>query len=379
MNGRLKSGLIRIMAGIVAVEAILQLVSFVRYRLAVRDSAMTLKKYLGSHWYFRNPQFSWWNSEKSAIVFLPHPVLTWTTKPASTPHIHIADDHSRNTAGNPANGDGSESIFMFGGSTTFGVYLPDDATIPSGLAKRLNADGHPATVHNYGQIAYNSNQEVLYLWLLLKEGKRPDTVILYDGCNDLYSYPHSTIDEELVKDEIGTVRLRQPEKAVNRSLVNRALVQRTLSAVTRYIKLIDYPLKTFRLLSGRNTPESAIGTKDMTAYPQGIADNYRKNIMLLDLLAKAYRFRYFLFWQPLIYDKPLTADEKIIPVPEEFRPVFQKTASLLETAGIPDFHNLSGLFHDDTGNEFVDVCHISASANAIVAGKIADTIEKSNR
>src|SRR5262245_33885131 len=61
------------------------------------------------------------------------------------------------------------NVFFFGGSTTFGWALPDDATIPSQfqeLAPRLG--GKPTAVYNFSRMAYFSTQErILFEQLML--------------------------------------------------------------------------------------------------------------------------------------------------------------------------------------------------------------------
>lgn len=78
-------------------------------------------------------------------------------------------------------------IWCFGGSTMRESTDSDDRTIPSQLARILNADGGGLrfTVVNYGVNSFNSLMETKYLQKMLIEATElPDLVIFYDGAND---------------------------------------------------------------------------------------------------------------------------------------------------------------------------------------------------
>jgi hypothetical protein len=78
------------------------------------------------------------------------------------------------------------SVFVLGGSTTFGYYAADDETWPSALAEVLAAQasaGVRVEVANYGRGYYNPSQEAVLLLDLFKSGHRPDLVVFMDGVN----------------------------------------------------------------------------------------------------------------------------------------------------------------------------------------------------
>ncbi|MFP4324070.1 MAG: hypothetical protein ACLFTK_16565 [Anaerolineales bacterium] len=78
------------------------------------------------------------------------------------------------------------TIFVFGGSTTYGTHLPGAATIPSHLQRDLRATfaTDRIVVYNFGAPAYISTQERLKLAELLAAGHVPDIAIFIDGLND---------------------------------------------------------------------------------------------------------------------------------------------------------------------------------------------------
>ncbi len=89
----------------------------------------------------------------------------------------------------PADGEKPIEIFVFGGSTTYGVGVPDQHTWPSYLSQILNEKakatglGVPVTVTNYGRLGYYPTQELHFIIDVLRSGQRPELVIFMDGVN----------------------------------------------------------------------------------------------------------------------------------------------------------------------------------------------------
>ncbi|MEJ2718625.1 MAG: SGNH/GDSL hydrolase family protein [Deltaproteobacteria bacterium] len=80
------------------------------------------------------------------------------------------------------------TVFVFGGSTTFGYGVKDDETIPSYLQELIREQtGTETQVYNFGRAYYFSSQERVLMEKLILEGVVPDVAIFIDGFNDLYS------------------------------------------------------------------------------------------------------------------------------------------------------------------------------------------------
>jgi len=78
---------------------------------------------------------------------------------------------------------GRFNVFVFWGSTTFGMGLPDDETI----ASYLQADSSRViTVYNFGRIFYLSRQEEILFQQLLQSGVVPRVAVFIDGLNDFF-------------------------------------------------------------------------------------------------------------------------------------------------------------------------------------------------
>ncbi len=81
------------------------------------------------------------------------------------------------------------NIFVFGGSTTFGVGVADDETIPSFLQEYAAACCKtPLAVYNFGRLGYFSTQEMLLFYRLLFSGAIPKVAIFVDGINDFHAW-----------------------------------------------------------------------------------------------------------------------------------------------------------------------------------------------
>src|SRR5262249_41261232 len=78
-------------------------------------------------------------------------------------------------------------IWFVGGSSAWGVGARDEKTIPSLLSKEVSEWGQAVGVLNFGEIGYVSAQEYIWISLKLRDGERPDLVIVYDGVNDVLS------------------------------------------------------------------------------------------------------------------------------------------------------------------------------------------------
>lgn len=80
-------------------------------------------------------------------------------------------------------------VWLFGGSTAFGLGQRDEHTIASELAKDAAAAGIPIEVTNFGvhgDVRWNENQRLREALASTREA--PDLVVFYDGWNDLMSH-----------------------------------------------------------------------------------------------------------------------------------------------------------------------------------------------
>jgi len=81
-------------------------------------------------------------------------------------------------------------VFVFGGSTTFSYYLPDNKTVPVMIEKSLSQAMPDRSVqcYNFGRGYFFSTQEKILFESLILQDIIPDVAIFIDGLNDYY-YP----------------------------------------------------------------------------------------------------------------------------------------------------------------------------------------------
>ena len=82
------------------------------------------------------------------------------------------------------------NVFVFGGSTAWGMGLPDDETIASYLQECVSASdsSRPVAVYNFARTYYFSSQERILFQQLLVGGFVPQVAVFIDGLND-FGFP----------------------------------------------------------------------------------------------------------------------------------------------------------------------------------------------
>lgn len=85
----------------------------------------------------------------------------------------------------PAADEPVPTVWMLGGSTTWGEGQRDEHTIISQLARLAEDEGVPFLARNYGQRGWTHFQEMVLYEQLLAEGPPPDISFFYDGLNEI--------------------------------------------------------------------------------------------------------------------------------------------------------------------------------------------------
>ncbi len=165
----------------------------------------------------------------------------------------------------------SDSVFVFGGSTTFGYGLPDSETIPSHLQQLLRArSGGASCVYNFGRGWYYSSQELVLFERLLVAGFVPRRIVFIDGLND-FLYPQDA--------PRFTRQLRQYVARINAHLAPDAG-------------------EAERLRSGRG-PRPLSPENDARTGPAAMVERYERNRRVATALARAFSVHPLFVWQPV--------------------------------------------------------------------------------
>ena len=227
------------------------------------------------------------------------PLVYWRNKPYNGRFVRVDPEGLRATW-TPDTSDSGPTlkVFCFGGSTMWGSGVPDDATIPSELAKLLAASQVRAQVVNYGQLGYNSTQELVALIRECQNGNVPAIAVFYDGINDINAAGMNLRPAVPVRDfMIGSVfdAVQDPTiwqtttLYVRRCPVARLLAPRWWQASSQRVK------QYFK----RCPPEQ---------FAADIARTYLTNVSIGTAIARAFRFRCVFFWQPCLFTKRMPSE-----------------------------------------------------------------------
>jgi len=366
-------------------ELVLQSISFIRYIQAKKNEAFRDQQRLEKNWFLRDTNSDWWTKEISTLYAEYHPFLGWLTRPIKTEHIQVNKEGIRHTTNIDSNDIQKQAIYTFGGSTMWGVFVPDNQTIPSYISQKLNDPNPKFTIVNYAQIAHNSNQELIYLTLLLKEGKIPNVAIFYDGCNDLFvnrvpGKQTTMLYENRIKSLLGNMwRFINPDPIINQSLLNGNLLRDAIRYIPKYIKLIHYPYMLLTRIFQKSTNTADDAEKNfINPIPERIAQTYAQNALMIEALSRAYNFRYLLAWQPIIFTKAAkSADEKALLTYDKMHPelLYRLATRRLREMELKKFYDLTNIFDKIDQSIFIDECHVTPQGNQIIAEKLVEILK----
>jgi hypothetical protein len=170
------------------------------------------------------------------------------------------------------------TIFVFGGSTTFGYGVPDPESIPAKLEVYLTQRGNVprVNVYNLGQGAYFSSQERIFFEQLLLDGKVPDLAIFIDGLNDFRQQdgiPH------------GSAALKQLTEATPGQKVLNLAEQLPMARLARAIR------------GGTDAePDEPSNSAELI---DRIIDRYFANKKMIRAVAAANNVKTLFVWQPV--------------------------------------------------------------------------------
>lgn len=356
----LYSGIVALLA-LLAIELGLQFFYFVQEKVhPFYQQALQISPYAGLEW----PKEYFAEERLTKNEFIPYRM--WRRQGFQGRHLNISPEGMRQTWNPPAPANRSlKKVFCFGGSTTWGVGARDDFTIPSLLSKDLNQKTPGYLVSNYGEKGYCLTQEIVYLVLLLKQGKVPDYTIFYDGINEVmvgYKNKHAG-------SIFGADYMR-------RQLYHKETVGENLGQIWRrsglyrgwkdLADLIKTPFKT----------EKPLTTQDEQALERladDIVADYLRNMDLVQHLAQAYGFQYLFIWQPaLCTNQALTAEEKQLAAWTNKKMVrlYQLVYDRMARVQRPYFYNIANMFDQKKKTIYFSWAHITEEGNNQVAERI---------
>jgi hypothetical protein len=271
-------------------------------------------------------------------------------------------------------------IFVFGGSTIWGTGARDSYTIPSLIVQELDRRGINSEVTNFGESGYVSTQEIILLLLQLQKGNIPDIILFFDGANDTFSayqnqvpgVPQNEFNRSKEFNLISEERFKD---------LRNIFFEHSLSSLS-IIRLAKSLSKKVGIAIDIKKEKSDSNKHNGIGLAKQVINLYLANIEIVNVLAKTYRFKYFFYWQPTIFQKANLNDYERSEYNKrqylEF--FFKKTLNALSKKVKEgffvkyNFRDLSLVFLSEKYPIFIDWCHLSERGNAIIAQEMIKDI-----
>jgi lysophospholipase L1-like esterase len=367
----------------------------VRERLGIAERK-TLAAYQGAPWidqYLRDLYDCGVQSAKAHHPRYARYVLQDINEDCTTPTVNYSNRMRKTWNPPPAPVDPPPTVYeigMFGGSTMEGQGAIDEETIPSQFSKLANAPGGVVYhVTNYGVGAYTFTQSVYKLVELLREGRRFDAVIFYDGANDVdYAYnlgkAGALAEEDLVETRLeGGVWAKAVQ--FGKDQMNACVLCMTAGMLARHTPFLQDHL-TPLIVKARDAIHFKKGQNDDTdeePLAEDIATYYADSHALLVKLAAVYDMKYLDLWQPSLMDDRYGPGEaqlaKMDPrlTDDKLRRLYALARRDTGARHLSDFYDVSDVLAERTHACYLDAVHLSGACNGVVAARIYDLFHMS--
>ncbi len=311
---------------------------------------------------------AYWREFDRAYTHQYYPYQIWRMVPFEGEFIHVGSDGLRYTPGAEC-GPGAYAVYVFGGSTVWGMGVPDWGTVPAYLQAALpKVVQRSVCVRNFGQLGSNSTQDLIALVGELRAGRVPDFAIFLSGVNEvIMAYEtgeagvHGAI--KAISQRLGRRRFNaKPEEPT----VSRWLPQLNLYRLANHIVSTRRPRERVVV---RFRPERNERLSDTLA--QSIVRVFLANYRMVEALGREYGFEYGVFWQPnaLVGRKPRTDEEQRLTA-GNLGPLIELVDRRVAGVGPPEYprlHNLVDVFAADSSLMYLDWHHLSPEGNRRVA------------
>ncbi len=177
------------------------------------------------------------------------------------------------------------NIFIFGGSTSFGYGVEDNATIPAILQKKLQQTNKNIFVYNFGRGGYFSTQERILFENLIISGIQPDIAIFLDGLNDFSFQDNLPLHTKKIEKMFNTEGLITKQNAIKRLIESYPLIK------------IYQHYKQWRASSQIQLNSTQI--ENNNSIIEKNIQIYKNNIDLINIIAKAKNIKTYFFLQPI--------------------------------------------------------------------------------
>lgn len=249
-------------------------------------------------------------------------------------------------------------VGFFGGSTMWGEGSTDSGTIPAQFAL-LNPD---LEIYNFGQLAFNSRQNLAMLTNLYSQGINLDIVIFYDGVNDAaFLCPEEISVPGHRMESIFKERLYSD----NMYLIKKALYKYLIQNFFNFANRIRVEYKGQKVMSEYQCYKDKPKIEKMA---NGMLNNWR----LASQMVSSNGGEFLGILQPMAYrGNPLLDHlENLDPeLGESMNMVYNRVLEKMDSTYSPITLDLTNAF-DKEEYIYIDFCHVSPNGNKIIAEQI---------
>jgi uncharacterized protein YndB with AHSA1/START domain len=261
------------------------------------------------------------------------------------------------------------SVFILGGSTTFGYGVRDEDTIAAHLEALFRRDdperGHRVAVYNFGRGYYGSGQELLLLKSLVQRGMVPKVAVFMDGINEQFCPQYSANIAEVFK-----IVQRDPAAKL-REVVASLPVMRFASSPYRS-ELAVNAMYINRALHGYSFE---CGCRQETACQTQFMKTVLLNKQLIRAMAKEFGFEVHFILQPVGgYRNRFTTSPEGTKRPDHswLWREFERHSRNGEND-----HSFAGILEEYQGEAFVDKVHYTSGVNRLIAERMYPSVVRS--
>ena len=328
--------------------------------------------------FYRNKSWAkqYWKETEEAEEFNFSPYSVAQRKPFSGQYVNV-DAHGVRRTANPDCSPTALRIWMFGGSSLWGMGAKDDETIPSILSAKYSRSVGPVCVTNFGEDARVSTQEIIQLEIELKQTTNlPNLVLFLDGYGDSYTSYQSGGADTLMNFQ--QLQQKMETRRTGLEFLKESNTHQMLA------KLMSGTLK-LKKIEDTSAAAGASRDREMVRDAHMAAKNYLENKRLLQSLSEWFGFRYYIFWTPVAFlgNKPLDSEER--KASESFQllnpgilQLCRMATDLVLAAGDKHIINITDVFDHTPDQVYVDYGHTNSIGNLLIAERMLETIGESS-
>ncbi len=291
------------------------------------------------------------------------PWVGFKERPRSGKYVNISEEGFRHSHMRDLSlRDPGISVYVLGGSTTFGYGLDDGSTIPSHLQRYLT-EHYPdkaIRVFNFGRGYYYSTQELALLVQLLMQNHVPQVAIFIDGLNEDQAAPHYSPELAYLFDASNYSREKLLRLAVEKTSEHNSLMR----IGRKLLRAAGY--------------QEATKTYPRAREPRGRRRHYLRAREMIRALARRHGFPAYFFVQPVPGYRNSFSNHRLM---SQARPpgwnhdLIRQMELLDETVDGESSFSLTGILEDYPQQPFVDDFHYTSAVCRKIAVAIGERIQ----